>query len=184
MQTQAQNGYGRVPSLHIPRPWVCAAMPPAKIPPDPWLGGECQQDSDCKDGFNGRCGVFGTSSVSSSGPSSCRYDVCRDAQDCATGEACICQVARFGGVPRNLCMTSNCRSDADCGPGGFCSPSYGSCGVPGGTIGYFCRTLRDTCVEHEDCSDGKGLCIYQGDRWGCSDRVCDEFSSTENSLQP
>ena len=60
----------------------------------------------------------------------------------------------------NICYTaSNCRVDADCGPGGFCSPSnldtiiqcWGPCGT-----GYFCHTPKDSCLDGNDCNGSSG----------------------------
>jgi hypothetical protein len=98
----------------------------------------------------------------------------------------------------NSCQTtSNCRVDADCGPGGYCSPSqvnvfcfclspalcdkdsgyccigtdcspdYCACGDACGH-GYYCHTLADDCVDDGDCETGDS-CNYDTvvKRWTC-----------------
>jgi hypothetical protein len=75
----------------------------------------------------------------------------------------------------NICLTGNCRVDADCGPGGFCSPTWDlACGQSNGVVGYYCHTPRDTCVDDIDCVDGTkaGYCAWSVDRWRCSYSVC------------
>jgi hypothetical protein len=90
--------------------------------------------------------------------------------DCGSGELCYC-----GGPPQGtLCVAAgNCRVDADCGPGFFCSPSHGS--SPGEVGPFYCHTCKDVCVNDSDChgSDpmyGPFVCNYfpsDGD-WGCT----------------
>jgi hypothetical protein len=82
----------------------------------------------------------------------------------------------------NVCDPGgNCLVDSDCGPGGYCSPSTGSCYVNPGP--YYCHTPMDTCINDSDCpSVDAGTsscpvltsCAYDPDagHWGCSNSVC------------
>jgi len=75
---------------------------------------------------------------------------------------------------------SNCRIDADCGAGGYCSRSFAPdycnghdaiCGFNCG-FGYFCHTPKDTCADDTDCA---GLhCLYDVDTqsWACVAAPC------------
>jgi hypothetical protein len=74
-------------------------------------------------------------------------------------------------------MGGNCQIDADCGGGGFCSPSLGECGNYSGVVAYWCRTPEDTCVEDSDCVDperGDGYCAHypQVGHWACQYGQC------------
>ena len=114
--------------------------------PDPDSPDGCKADADCKDGINGRCNVhFGGHGMQFN---SCDYDRCFADADCKNDGVCVC------GSKANSCMEpGNCRVDADCGPGGFCTPSWGADaeGACFGYSAYFCRTPRDTCVKDDDC---------------------------------
>lgn len=137
---------------------------------DPTFPGiECLNDSDCTDGHNGRC--IGNNHDSYY----CSYDECRTDAECGSGSVCECEGGFRG--DHNVCLASSCATDADCGPGGFCSPSQGDCGAYLGTIGYFCHTCDDECVNDTDCGDGSewgSYCMYdQGvGHWRCSDSQC------------
>jgi hypothetical protein len=76
----------------------------------------------------------------------------------------------------NVCKQGNCRTDADCGAGGYCSPSLGACGNYGGVIGYYCHTKRDACVDDADCtkSGGTGDCRFDQvtGAWACATSQC------------
>ena len=81
---------------------------------------DCRGDADCTAGTNGEC-------VLRPAPFAClidcSYDQCFDDSGCASPAPCSCRAS--GTSPdANHCLTgSECRVDADCGPGGFCSPS-------------------------------------------------------------
>ena len=79
----------------------------------------CGGDNDCTSGANGRC-------LQEPGPPcrySCSYDDCTADSDCPGNAPCACR-SSGSDTMANICYTaSNCRVDADCGPGGFCSPS-------------------------------------------------------------
>lgn len=105
----------------------------------------CTQDSDCTSGANGRCLQF-------PGPAcnyGCSYDECSADSDCTGNAPCVCR-SSSADTAANTCESgSNCRVDADCGPGGFCSPS-----MLGGLL---------FCDSYSFCpSDGGGSCSETG----------------------
>jgi hypothetical protein len=67
-------------------------------------------------------------------------------------------------------VTGNCRVDADCGAGGYCSPSYDTVGC-GGLAGTYCHTAMDKCLNDSDCptSSGPQACVYStaSGYWEC-----------------
>jgi len=67
--------------------------------------------------------------------------------------------------------------DADCGAGGWCSPTYDfSCGSFFGFIGYYCHTPSDTCLDDSDCGTGSppASCRYNPTvgAWACATGQC------------
>jgi hypothetical protein len=90
--------------------------------------------------------------------------------DCPTGEVCACHEAPYANGQGNTCMPGNCRVDSDCGPGGYCSPSFAPMGC-GGLGGYYCHTPADQCVNDNDCtgSNGPSACSYSSSAkaWHC-----------------
>lgn len=87
-------------------------------------------------------------------------DECLTTADCADAgfeAACVC--GNYVLIPGpNTCIASTCRVDADCGDGGYCSPSTSTgCSYPG-CGGYHCHTCDDQCVNDSDCaSDSCGV---------------------------
>ena len=78
----------------------------------------CTSDADCASGRNGRC----LQSAVDICQTYCSYDDCLTDTDCPEGP-CLCRSSGTDTAP-NYCATgSNCRTDADCGECGFCSPS-------------------------------------------------------------
>ena len=138
--------------------------------PDSGLPDQCNQDSDCTNGKNGRCSYvrFGKQ---------CSYDTCNIDADCANGGVCVCRTSPTD-TTNNHCVGGGdgaCRVDADCGPKGACSPSLGSCGTYSGVVGYFCHSSSDTCVDDSECTEGRmGYCMYvsSGKKWQCSYAFC------------
>ncbi len=125
---------------------------------------ECLLDSECPGSNNGRC-VFGPHFAC---VSACQYDDCYSDAECP-GQACVCR-ADASSPGANYCDSAgNCRVDADCGEGGYCSPSLlgGGCTClsaaycdppePGAACGdscghgYFCHSARDGCLDDSDC---------------------------------
>jgi hypothetical protein len=127
-----------------------------------FTGAACTRDSDCASGANGRC-------LQAGGPSCgyyCSYDECTQDSDCKVNAPCACRSSNSDTGP-NACATgSNCRVDADCGPGGFCSPSL--VGSPCGCNSeIFCRadsgsscseTGPDGVTKSVPCSSCDGNC--------------------------
>lgn len=138
-------------------------------PPDPSWMGECATDADCAAGNNGRC------TGNSHDGWRCTYDMCFADSDCDATRLCACE----GGFrsDENVCLPSNCRSDAECATG-FCSPTLGSCGHYTSWVGYFCHTCDDLCVNDEDCplmgGTQPGYCAYStaNSRWQCEYSEC------------
>jgi hypothetical protein len=84
-----------------------------------------------------------------------------------------------GASPGNVCVPSDCRVDADCGPGGYCSPTVSSsCGAFYGVQGYYCHRPGDACVNDSDCAAGTTgpapYCAYDTSvgRWVCGTGAC------------
>jgi hypothetical protein len=130
-------------------------------------GSDCANDASCADGgLNARC-------IEAPGPAicSCTIDACVTDSDCPQGQTCACHGSPYTYSFGNQCVPSNCRVDADCGPGGFCSPSVASqCGPGAGDfcLGYYCHTPKDTCTNDADCGAAKA-CIYSysASAWQC-----------------
>ena len=130
--------------------------------------GECSLDEECVDGENGRC--------SQHRDIQCTYDACFDDSACG-GYACECEGG--WGADHNICLRQgNCLVNADCGDGGYCSPSFGDCGSYSGTVGYFCHTPQDECIDDADCGGEPGgfgnYCKFNPavGHWTCDDAHC------------
>jgi hypothetical protein len=172
--TTSASGTGGMlpePELHRAMAETCTGTPPMGNPiPDP--SGECMQDADCVAGDNGRCvWPFGGSNV-------CMYDECFSDADCGGVAVCACRIDESFGF--NRCFQGNCRVDADC-PGGYCSPSgvhiYSSCmtGISAGSIGFFCHTPEDECIDDADCGmPDAAACLFDvsSTRWACQELLC------------
>lgn len=158
----------REPLRHRVAAEACDNMRPPGFEGEPIEGAECAQDSDCVDGENGRCtaGRF----------IYCSYDRCFADADCANGMGggvCGCEGAAFD--DSNVCLGGNCQVDADCGPQGFCSPTFGGCGNYSGVEAYYCHTPDDECIDDADCMDmPEGYCAFAPERglWACSYSHC------------
>jgi hypothetical protein len=75
----------------------------------------------------------------------------------------------------NQCLPGNCKTDADCGPAGYCSPNPSPCAAAGGVAAYYCHTPLDTCIDDSDCAAYEsGVCFYDaGARdWACASDNC------------
>ena len=193
---------GREPLRHRPAGASCPLergpgwLPPCGCAdPDggcPCLMGECDRDSDCAWGTNGRCQLTGPALYAH-----CIYDTCFSDSDCPNNQPCGCR-ASASDNRKNACLAgSNCRIDTDCGPVGYCSPSQvgnlcvcmsaafckpddsGACYVGLTQVpclcgdscghGYFCHTPQDTCVDDSDCTDANA-CNFDllSQTWTCS----------------
>ena len=130
---------------------------------------ECETDADCPDGDNGRCIGNGHDGWY------CTYDRCFADADC--DGVCECE----GGFrsDHNVCLGGDCQVDADCGPAGFCSPSFGDCGNYSGVVAYHCHTPADTCIDDADCGGDPQFgfdpyCAFDptAGHWACSEQHC------------
>ena len=162
---------GRTPANHRASSIQCAQPAPAGTCacngtcPTPSYQGQwaCASDGDCGDaGINGRCaGYLGPAGCG------CTYDQCVGDIDCPAGQTCACHGAPYMFGSGNMCVPGNCHVDADCGTGGYCSPSPAlPCNMNGGDlfcqgVGYYCHTPKDECVDDSDCQ-GVGFpgCVY------------------------
>jgi hypothetical protein len=159
------DGGTHAPMFHRPSDAQCQTGAP---PGDCMIHGSfgmCSVDSDCTMGASGRC----NENMGGALFCRCTYDTCQHDSDCTTGETCGCHGADLNGGDSNHCVPSNCHIDADCGAGGYCSPTPGSCGVLGG---YYCHTPSDTCVDDTDCT-GIEACAYDttAGHWSCMQRL-------------
>ena len=162
------------PERHRATAELCAmdrGTPPI-IEPIPDFSG-CTTHAECTDGINGRC------TGSPRNGYNCSYDQCFSDSECGSGP-CDCRGARggVGSFGSNHCLQGDCQTDADCGVGGACSPTLGTCGDFGGVVGYYCHTCEDLCTDDSDCpasSSGlPGYCAYDelAGRWACQDSQC------------
>jgi hypothetical protein len=191
----------RVPLHHRAAPDTCSPDRPvsdAGLPPPPSdaTATQCRSDSDCQDGKNGRCVVI---DVPRDGGSylGCSYDRCLSDDDCGA-QACSCRESTFRrGDPvyrernhdANECFPGNCRVDADCGPGGYCSPSNSPCGSIWGLQGLWCHDPSDECTDDSDCEGfdggalggGPAFCAYEPWRkhWTCYRTINTCFDSSQ-----
>jgi hypothetical protein len=157
---------GRAPAEHRASPVLCPSdrpeSPPLTSPP---AGSLCVRDADCTAGRNGRCNARGFEA----GELQCSYDECVTDADCLSGEACFCRAPFANGA--NVCVAADCRFDADCGPGGFCSSTQNVNGMLGDRV-VRCHTAADECLNDSECGDGGwgALCEYDPDvsRWLCT----------------
>jgi hypothetical protein len=143
----------------------------------PSEAGACQYDTDCTAGVSGRCAcappVPGIGAATA-----CSYDACQSDRDCSNGSSgsvCDCREGPLGNGNQsaaNVCLAGNCRTDADCGSAGYCSPSnVPGCG-PNWWYGYFCHTANDTCTNDTDCPGPNGICATYGNAWHCYPSPC------------
>jgi hypothetical protein len=163
----------REPKLHRAAATECTAeRPPGNV--DPSAGGDCTTDAECTTGANGRCVQF------LGDPAFCSYDECAKDADC--GAASVCECRNPAAYDANVCVHGNCLLDADCGQGGYCSPSavtldpFCKEGVPIGSVGYFCHTAEDECIDDEDCGAPEvfAACFFSVDamRFTCFQLIC------------
>ena len=161
------------PKAHRAAGAMCDDQRSSREPtPDGPVDGEyiqCDSHDDCTSGENGRC------TGNSHDGWYCTYDACSEDSGCGTGKVCLCS----GGwrSDHNVCVSGNCQTDADCGDTGYCSPTQGDCGEYGGTVGFYCHTCEDECVDDTDCGDGDpwgSTCRYNpsAGKWTCSDSQC------------
>ena len=133
----------------------------------PLPGNPCAVDSDCTAGNDGVCLCVPdlVAPPSGDGPgllyteTSCSYDQCFVDSDCGPRTPCDCREPSIYGSP-NVCLSaSNCAVDSDCGPPGFCSLSTVIDQTP--SIGFFCHTPDDTCIDDSDCPTFDGPTAWE-----------------------
>ena len=160
----------RVPLKHRPERIECDDLRRAGSTPEE--GGApagCQADDDCADGANGRCTGNGHDGWR------CSYDRCFADADCDG----VCECGGGFRSDNNVCLGGDCQVDSDCGPNGFCSPSFGDCGAYTDVVAYYCHTPEDECVDDADCEGESQFgfapyCAFNpgAGRWACSDSHC------------
>jgi hypothetical protein len=145
------------------RPQAVPCPPTATAPSPPGGGAACATDGDCA-GDAGR-GLF-THCLRGR----CAFDACLADGDCAGGRGvCGCSTDYYGGNAAyhpNICVAASCHQDADCGAGGFCSPTRGLCGV---FEGFYCHRPSDSCYNDWECVPS-GACVYSpmAGAWACA----------------
>ena len=160
------------PAMHRPMALTC----PMDRPPGGTSTGMtgCKSDADCTDGTKGKNGRCTISRIGYT----CTYDTCFTDAECS-GKPCECRAAATSAsADTNHCLADgNCVTDSDCGAGGFCSPTLGSCGNYTGIVAYYCHSAKDACTDDADChKDGGigGYCAYDKltSSWQCSTSQC------------
>jgi hypothetical protein len=171
------------PTNHRPTASACETTRPPGVEQDAGADGgfvgECDNDSQCTQGTNGRC----LPPPGNAAGDYCSYDQCATDSDCGAGKVCQCGATTppYGRLG-NTCVPGDCRIDSDCGVGGFCSPTEAtSCGSRSGVVGYYCHTPGDACNSDSDCTDAGmgvesvgGYCAWQPmvSHWECSYGIC------------
>ena len=154
----SRTDLSRAPKDHRAKAPECVS---ARTSPEPTLSSSvtslgCTRNADCRAGKSGRCAVSGSATQ-------CVYDACTTSAECAGVSVCECG-------PTNVCVTGGCLVDADCGRGGYCSPS--AC-EKGDGVPHFCHTTSDECLDDGDCP-GIDVCRYQSSSrtWRCTTSAC------------
>lgn len=112
--------------------------------------------TDCDAGLSAGCGPH-----------------CASDSDCSPNQVCTCDGTAFGWSHQsrgNICVPSNCRTDADCASG-YCSPSIDvNMGPFYGVAGYYCHSCADECINDSDCPSPNGHCAYDPtvSHWVCT----------------
>jgi hypothetical protein len=101
----------------------------------------------------------------------CTFDACATDTNCVAtdstlasglGTLGICWCS--GNCGRNACIFGNCRTDADCKNGKYCSLSLTQCNPT-----YQCHTPDDECADNTDCDSDMACGYDRGTKhWGCS----------------
>jgi hypothetical protein len=131
----------------------------------------CVHDADCPPCANGQVVRCLPTLPAITQPWSCVCDQCGRDGDCGPLEACLC---RDPNAPFSfaVCAAGTCRTDADCGARGLCSPSASfMCG--GAVSGFACHTAADACHTDADCAGGQ--CRFSPERqaWLCATATCE-----------
>jgi hypothetical protein len=162
-------GTGGPPAEHRAQAVAC---PATAFPPRDGGVVSCATDSDCVNDGSYNWDRYCLQHT-------CNVDQCLTDGDCASDQVCGC-ADQFGGngFHMNRCVQSACHVDADCGPGGYCSPATNN--YCSSLSGYHCHKTTDTCRTAADCpqSHDGGVtiprsCAYvpELDRWACAATV-------------
>ena len=120
---------------------TCASTVPRPEPvSNPSMNPECTFDADCTGAPYGFCG---NSFPMGTLVTSCWYGCVNDS-DCRDNAICECSSV----IGR--CVSSQCKSDADCTPGFMCRRYDQSPGC--GISSYACQSPADTCANDLDCN--------------------------------
>jgi hypothetical protein len=152
------------PKEHRPSPTTCTpSTSPGSCPATPPPAGDCKTDADCTAGTNGHCVQAGGGILLCN----CAYDNCVTDGDCTGSGVCACQGSPYQFASNACTPQSDCKVDADCGAGGFCSPSQGT-GCSNALTGYHCHTSSDECVDTSDCTKAD-FCAFDTAKkhWAC-----------------
>lgn len=164
------------PARHRTMGAACDHERPPGSSPDPGGGppAECTTDAECTASENGRCNGNAHDGWR------CTYDACFADDDCA-GTTSVCECEGGFRTDANACLPGDCRTDDDCASG-FCSPTLGSCGDYTGTVGWYCHTCEDECVDDADCVlpgvdagfFGRPYCAFDAtvSHWVCMNSHC------------
>jgi hypothetical protein len=116
------------------------------------------------------------------------YMPCSTDSDCGTDEVCACAYftrnATRTSLPVGVCMAADCRMDADCGEGAFCSAplTQAARGGPATELGPFhCQSPDDEChgpercpVEDRNFCGNVATCVHNGDHLECGETDPDD----------
>lgn len=166
----------RVPEHHRASATKCDGVRSDWVPniSDPGPPASCHTHAECTQGKNGRC------SGNVHDGWRCNYDECQSDTECGKH---VCECGGGFRSDNDVCLNEgNCKLDAECGTQ-YCSPTLGMCGDYAKTVGYYCHTPKDECVDDGDCArvDGgvsvgeRPYCAYDPkvSHWRCSAAQCE-----------
>ncbi|MDB4933488.1 MAG: hypothetical protein JWP87_460 [Labilithrix sp.] len=165
--TDAAKITTHAPAVHRPAPVSCTHTRGAGDFDVTLQFAACKSDAECINGDNGRC----LSSKGGAQTNTCSYDTCFDDSACS-GKVCTCRESPASNAA-NRCSAGNCTIDANCGAGGYCSPSVDPDKTNYGITGWWCHTRKDTCADDADCTSSTNTnakCAYDPSsaHWACS----------------
>ena len=157
---------------------TCTPSQPGGVDPE----NECTSDADCE-GDGARC----LDAWQGMGETLCTCHVpqCFEDAECPGTAVCSCGKTENSGSMHcegpggqsclHECLPSDCQTDADCGDGKFCSPSWDDCGWQ--KVGYHCHDPEVAeCFSAWECmgADHWGCNFEKGKGWVCQEiPMCD-----------
>ena len=157
---------------------TCTPSQPGGVDPE----NECTSDAECE-GDGARC----LDAWQGMGETLCTCHVpqCFEDAECPGTAVCNCGKTENSGSMHcegpggqsclHECLFSDCQTDADCGEGKFCSPSWDICGWQ--KVGYHCHDPEVAeCFSAWECmgADHWGCNFEKGTGWVCQERpMCD-----------